>query len=115
MLAGLGGVFALISADGGWEPVSAGRKSLLRLGVVLLVVNFLAELILLAVDLGFFLVRQPSAVLAVAADFLVQLGLLPFDAPGFARRQGSVLHSLGDAFLLILLALLNPTFFFVGR
>src|SRR5689334_18268547 len=115
MLAGLGGVFALISADGGWAPVSAGRKSLLRLGVVLLVVNFLAELILLAVDLGFFLFCPPSAVLAVASDFLVQLGLLPFDAPGFARRQGSVLHSLGDASLRILVALWTPTCSVVSR
>src|SRR5689334_8646715 len=97
-------------------PSKPGKLSgfLLRLAVVFLVVDFLADLVLLAIDSGLFLVGQVSAVfLAIPADFLVDLGLVVLDTGGFARSQLAALDAVGDAFLLVLLALLD--FGFLGR
>src|SRR5581483_1216575 len=85
-----------------------------RLAVVLLIVDFLAELVLLAIDLDLLLVGQASAIHPVVADFFIELGFLALDASGLARSQRAALHSLRDAFLLIFLALLDASFF-IGR
>src|SRR6185295_13577290 len=88
----------------------------LGLVVVLLVVDFLADPVLLAIDLGLFLVGQiPAIRFPVLTDFLVDLGLIVLDARCLARCQRAVLDALGDAFLLVFLALLDLAFFFVSR
>src|SRR5512132_3549784 len=75
-------------------------RLLLRLAVVLLFVDFLADLVLLAIDFGLFLIGQAAAILTVTADFLVQFGLIAFDARSFLRIQLAALHPVRYALLL---------------
>ena len=65
-----------------------GKCLFLRLIVVFLVVNFLADPVLLAIDLGLFLVGQiPTVFFAILAHFFVDLGLIALDSRGLARGQ----------------------------
>ena len=55
---------------------------------MLLVVDLLADPVLLAVNLGLFLVGQiPAIFFAILAYFFVDFGLLALDTRGLARSQ----------------------------
>ena len=70
---------------------------------MLVLVDVLAEDVLLLVDLLLLVVGQIAAVgLAVVAHFLVQAGFFSLKVSGFARRQLAGLDSVGDALLLVL-------------
>ena len=76
--------------------------------VVLIAINIPAQLILLAIDLRLFLVRQVAAVLpAILTDLMIQPGFFVLQIGRFVRRQGTILHAIRNPILLIFLALLN--------
>ena len=77
-------------------------------GVVLIAIDIAAQLILLAIDLRFFFVRQISAVLpAVMTNLVVQPGFFVLKIGCLMRCQRTIRHPIRNPILLILLALLN--------
>lgn len=87
---------------------------LLLLLVVLFLVDFLGHLVLLGLDLGLFLRREPLAVAAILADLAVQLRLFGFDLGGFLRGERAVFDSFGDSVLLAFLTIDSPGFLVCG-
>src|SRR5579863_9843690 len=76
--------------------------------IVLVVVNLMGKLVLLLVQRGFVRVVQVAVIpLTHVALFLFHLRLLLFEIRSFTRGQLSALHAVGDAVLLILLAVLD--------
>jgi hypothetical protein len=73
---------------------------LLVLSVVLLVVDFVAEPVLLAIDLPPLRATQP--ILTILTDLTIQPGLLPLNSSGFMRSQRAAFDALRDTILLIL-------------
>ena len=85
-------------------------------GVVLVVVNLLAFLVLLMFDLVVLSRRQVTAIfLAIGFRLVVNPGFVVFDVPGFTRRQLPGLHSLIDPILLAILASVHAHAFRVSR
>lgn len=73
--------------------------------IVLVLVDFSADLVLLMVYLGVLQRCQMASVGgAVLMDFVMDLRLLVFQMPGLARSQLPGPHAVGDAILLIGLA-----------
>src|SRR6185312_7887455 len=80
----------------------------LYLGVVLLLVNITREFILLLVQSGTVGSGQVTVVqFAHVVLFLIQLRFLLFQMLGFARGKFAALDSVGDAVLLVFLALVD--------
>src|SRR5262249_19615107 len=74
-------------------------------GVVLVVVDVAADLVLLAVDASFFLRRERAAFLQVVRLLTIDVLFLPFELAGFARTELARLQALLDAVLLVRVAL----------
>lgn len=73
--------------------------------IVLVVVNRLAEVILLSIDLSAFLRCERAAVgRPIVVNFLIQAGLAAFQIFRFARRQLPGGNPIGDASLLVVAA-----------
>ena len=85
-------------------------------GVVLIVVNLAALLILLMLDLVVLSGRQMAAIRrAIAARFVVDGGFVVFDVRSFTPRQLAGMNSLIDAILLAILARIHAHSFRVSR
>src|SRR5579884_815583 len=77
-------------------------------GVMFIVVDLLAQTVLLAIDLSLFVVCQIAAVgLSVCTNLFVELRLLAFEVRSLAGREAAALHALCNTVLLILFPIVN--------
>ena len=82
----------------------------IRPGVVLVVVNLPARIVLLMINLRTLLWRKPASVsCAVVTHFAVDVCFAILKVAGFARCQLSGLYAIRDASLLIRFALVDST------
>src|SRR5579872_1833379 len=78
-------------------------------GVVLVAIDIPAETILLSVDLRLLFIGEIAAVgLPIGADLLVEPRFLVLQVAGLPGSQRATFHTLRDAILLVLLAVVNP-------
>src|SRR4249920_3278617 len=79
------------------------------LGVVLVVVNLLARIVLLMIDLPTLLLRELAAVnRAIVMNSVVDVRLSVFEVPSLMRGQLPRLHPVRDARLLVPIASVDP-------
>ena len=77
-------------------------------GVVLVVIDGVAEIVLLAVDLVAFLLGELAAIGgAVVVNFAIEIGFAAFDVLGFTGGELTRLHAVGNAILLIFAAVID--------
>jgi hypothetical protein len=86
-----------------------------HVGVVLVLVDRMAQIVLLVVDLLPLLLRQPAIIgRAIVADLAVQVGFARLHISGLARSQLAGNDAVGDAILLVLTALVDRRIGLVG-
>ena len=84
-------------------------RRVIGLGVVLVVVNLLARIVLLMIDLGALLLRELAAVgRAIIVHFVVDVRLSGFEVAGLTGSQLPRAHALRDARLLVRFARVDP-------
>ena len=84
-------------------------RRVIGLGVALVVVNLLARIVLLMIDLRALLLRELAAVgRAIIVHFVVDVRLSGFEVAGLTGSQLPRAHALSDARLLVRFARVDP-------
>lgn len=79
-----------------------------RVGIVLVVVDRAAEVVLLTIDLIAFLLGELTTVGgAIVMNFTIEIGFAAFEIFGFTGGELAGLHAVGDAILLVFAAVVD--------